>query len=80
MVFDLYRRRRAQNGRGAEACLTLSFRFIQGASVSQLIYALLRSVDLEEHWEDTWEDRLDNIKELVRSGLGSSPLFPLLPL
>ncbi|KAL7417167.1 P-loop containing nucleoside triphosphate hydrolase protein [Mrakia frigida] len=37
----------------------------EGASVSQLIYALLRSVDLEEHWKDTWEDRLDNIMELV---------------
>lgn len=38
----------------------------QGKTVDQLIEVLLKSVDFEKHWkEDKWEDRLENIKELV---------------
>lgn len=45
----------------------------KGKTVGELIEELLKMVDFEKHWrEDKWEDRLENIKELVRSCFASS--------
>jgi len=40
---------------------------LQGKTVGELIEVLLKEVDFEKHWkDDKWEDRLENIMELVR--------------